>query len=269
MSDEMVMPTSDSPAGATDGMSAAFASFVQDNAGLESDAQGAISAEPTTTQEFDVDALLGVESSPGNVPYERFREVNEQRKASEEFASEFNQWKDVIDQFKQQGFNNAAEIQRAIQQQELLNEEQEIRTRYEQLHQANVLDSNTAYVQQEAEIQKLRYDRQLAEMQQYMVVHQSQEAVKQFPLAEKAPDLMQSLIQSGFNPSQAAEIAHNQVKSIAKSLLPQLTTKLKATDMPTPMSNGQPAAQPRAPQAMGGLSALTQLMGISRNSNSL
>jgi hypothetical protein len=211
---------------------------------------------------------LGVETQPANVPYERFKEVNDQRKASEGSATEYNQWKDVIDQFKQQGFNNAAEIQKAIQQQELMNEEQSIRTRYEQLHEANVLDSNTAYIQQEAEIQKLRYDRQLADMQQYMVVHQSQEALKQFPLADKAPDLMQSLIQSGFNPAQAAEIAHNQVKSIAKSLLPQLTTKLRA-EAPTPMSNGQSAAQPRAPQAMGGLSALTQLMGISRNSNSL
>jgi hypothetical protein len=268
MSDEMVMPTSDSPAGATDGMSAAFASFVQDNAGPGSDAQGATSAEQTTTPEFDVDILLGVEQQPANVPYERFKEVNDQRKASEGSASEYNQWKDVIDQFKQQGFNNAAEIQKAIQQQELMNEEQSIRTRYEQLHEANVLDSNTAYIQQEAEIQKLRYDRQLAEMQQYMAVHQSTEALKQFPLAEKAQDLMQSLVNNGFTPTAAAEIAHNQVKSIAKSLLPQLTTKLRA-EAPTPMSNGQSAAQPRAPQAMGGLSALTQLMGISRNSNSL
>lgn len=268
MSDEMVMPTSDSPAGATDGMSAAFASFIQDNAGSESDAQGAISADQTTTQEFDVDALLGSESQPGNVPYERFKEVNDQRKASEGIANEFNQWKDVIDQFKQQGFNSAAEIQKAIQQQELLNEEQEIRQRYEQLHQANVLDSNTAYIQQEAELQKLRYDRQLAEMQQYMVAHQSQEALKQFPLAEKAQDLMQSLVNSGYTPSAAAEIAHNQVKSIATSLLPQLTSKLKA-EVPTPMSNGQAASQPRMSQAPSGLSALTQLMGITRNSNSL
>ena len=78
MSDEMVMPTPDSPAGATDsGLREAFAGFIQENADSGQEAQGAIGAVDAGL-DVDNDAylndLLGVET-PGNVPYERFREV--------------------------------------------------------------------------------------------------------------------------------------------------------------------------------------------------
>jgi hypothetical protein len=273
MSDEMVTLTSDSPAGATDGgMSEAFDSFIQDNAGLEEGAEWATTAEPAidVNDESYLDQLLGLQDqAPGDVPYERFREVNERAKQAGQLGSELDAWRSVIDELKQQGYNSAADVQAAIEAQQQAQEEAEIRQRYESLQNANVLDAASAYAQQEAEITKLRYERQMAQVQQYMMAQQTQSAMQSFPLAQRAPDLVNNLVMSGVQPTEAAEFVHNQIKALAKTLVPELTNKL-VTQSPTPMNNGQAAANPRRPATPGsGLSTLTQLLGISRHQNSV
>lgn len=273
MSDETVTLTSDSPAGATDFFDALTSSGAAD-AGSTQDAQGAISAEPAGADVIDdsyLESLLGLseQQAPGNVPYERFREVNERAKQVDQYSSELNAWQSVIDEFKQQGFNSAADVQAALLAQQQQAEEQEIRQRYEHLQNANVLDSQSAYAQQEAEITKLRYERQMAQVQQYMMAQQTTQAMQSYPLAQRAPDLVNNLVSSGIDPNIAAEFVHNQVKGLAKTLVPELTTKL-VNNSPTPISGGRPAANPQAPKPAGtGLSTLTQLLGISRNQNSV
>lgn len=270
MSDEMVTPTPDSPAGASDSnLGGAFAEFIQDAAGPESDATRALNAETVSNASPDdvINELLGLEGDkPGNVPYERFREVNERAKQAETTSHELGQWKGVIDELRSQGFNSAADVQKALAEQQIQYQEQEIRDRYERLAEANIIDSQSAYAQQEAEITRLRYERQMSEVQQYMLDKQMTEAIDQYPLAKRSPDLVASLVQSGVNPAQAAQQVHNIVKATAQALLPDLTNRLNKGGAVTPMSSGRTpatAAQPQATQR--GLSAISQLLGISKD----
>lgn len=277
MSDETVMLTSDSPAEATDGMGMreAFSDFVDSAAGNQQEADGAIPAsEPVVenvTDDSFLESLLGLEDqTPGNVPYERFREVNERAKQVGQLSDELGVWRDVIDEFKQQGFNSAADVRAALEAQQREAEEVAIRERYEALQNANVLDAQSAYAQQEAEITKLRYERQMAQVQQYMMAQQTAQAIQSYPLAQRAPELVNNLVASGIEPSAAAEFVHNQVKALAKTLVPELTNKLSART-PAPVSGGQPTpATPQKSTPVGNsLSTLTQLLGISRQQNSV
>jgi hypothetical protein len=270
MSDEMVMPTPDSPAGATDsGLRDAFANFLQGDAVPEATADRALNAD-TTVAGVDNDSLLDsiLGDQPGAVPYERFREVNERAKQAEQTTGELEAWRGVIDEFKQLGFNSAADIQQALYQQQQEAEEQEIVQRYQRLQDADVLDPQSAYAQQEAEIMKLRYERQMGQVQQYMLQQEMDQAMQQYKYASKAPELVQQLIQQGLAPNTAAEFVHNQVRSLAQQLVPELTGRLQS-QAPTPMGGGQSAGRtPQAPR-QGSMSTLSQLLGITRNPNNL
>jgi len=271
MSDEMVMPTPDSPAGATDtGLREAFASFLQEDAVPAATTDRALNVDATTQTDSDsfLDNLLGGET-PGAVPYERFREVNERAKQAEQTSGELDAWRGVIDEFKQLGFNSAADIQQALMQQQQEAEEAEIRQRYQQLADADLLDSHSAYAQQEAELTKLRYERQLGQIQDYMLQQEATQAMQQYKYASRAPELVTSLVQQGLTPTQAAEFVHNQVKALAQQLVPELTGRLQVQS-PTPMGGGQSAGRaPQAPRSSGAMSSISQLLGITRNPNNL
>jgi len=106
----------------------------------------------------------------------------------------------------------------------------------------------------------------MGEVQQFMLDKQMTEAITQYPLAKRSPDLVASLVQSGVSPSQAAQQVHNIVKATAQALLPDLTNRLNKGGSVTPMNSGRtpaPAAQPQAAQR--GLSAISQLLGISKD----
>ena len=271
MSDEMVTPTPDSPAGATDsGLRDAFSNFLQGDAAPEATASGALNAD-TSTENVDNDSMLEklLGDQPGAVPYERFREVNERAKQAEQTTGELEAWRGVIDEFKQLGFNSAADIQQALLQQQQESEEAEIAQRYQRLQEADILDPQSAYAQQEAEITKLRYERQMGQMQQYMLQQEMSQAMQQYKYASRAPEFVESLVQQGMAPTQAAEFVHNQVKALAQQLVPELTGRLQ-NQAPTPMGGGQSAGKlPQAPRSSGAMSSISQLLGITRNPNNL
>jgi hypothetical protein len=271
MSDEMVTPTPDSPAGATDsGLRDAFSNFLQGDAAPEATASGALNAD-TSTENVDNDSMLEklLGDQPGAVPYERFREVNERAKQAEQTTGELEAWRGVIDEFKQLGFNSAADIQQALLQQQQESEEAEIAQRYQRLQEADILDPQSAYAQQEAEITKLRYERQMGQMQQYMLQQEMSQAMQQYKYASRAPEFVESLVQQGMAPTQAAEFVHNQVKALAQQLVPELTGRLQ-NQAPTPMGGGQSAGKsPQAPRSNGAMSSISQLLGITRNPNNL
>lgn len=271
MSDEMVMPTPDSPAGATDsGLRDAFANFIQGDAAPELSADRALNAD-SSTQEVDNDSMLDriLGDQPGAVPYERFREVNERAKQAEQTTGELEQWRGVIDEFKQLGFNSASDIQQALLQQQQQAEEAEIIDRYQRLQDADVIDPQSAYAQQEAEITKLRYERQMGQVQHYMLQQQTEQAMQQYKYASRAPELVSSLIQQGLAPSEAAQFVHNQVRALAQQLVPELTGRLQS-QAPTPMGGGQSTGRaPQAPRSSGAMSSISQLLGITRNPNNL
>lgn len=269
MSDEMVMPTPDSPAGATDsGLRDAFADFLQVDAVPGATADRALNAD-TSSASVDssvLDSILG--DSPGAVPYERFREVNERAKQAEQTSGELEAWRGVIDEFKQLGFNSAQDIQQALLQQQQQAEEQEIIDRYQRLQEADILDTQSAYAQQEAEIMKLRYERQMGQVQQYMLQQEMEQAMQQYKFASKAPELVQQLVQNGLAPNQAAQFVHDQVRNLAQQLVPELTGRLQS-QAPTPMGGGQSAGRAPQVQRQGGMSTISQLLGITRNPNNL
>jgi hypothetical protein len=271
MSDEMVMPTPDSPAGATEtGLREAFAGFLQEDAVPADTTDRALNVD-TAAQSIDSDSLLEklLGEQPGAVPYERFREVNERAKQAEQTTSELDNWRGVIDEFKQLGFNSAADIQQALLQQHQEAEEVAIRQRYQQLQEADIIDAQSAYTQQEAELTKLRYERQLEQVQEYMLRQEAETAMQQYKLAARAPGLVSNLVQQGLSPTQAAEFVHNQVKALAQQLVPELTGRLQ-NQAPTPMGGGQSAGKsPQAPRSSGAMSSISQLLGITRNPNNL
>jgi len=162
MPEEMVTRTTDSPAvdSGDMGLGNAVTDFIRENAGPDDNSQWATSelagqdaeyggydsSEPDYTDV--VDDILGVQSQP--VPYERFREVNERARAADELETKLNRWGRVIEQFEQQGYQSADDIDRVMEQQQQTAYENQIRQRYQQLADSQIIDPAVAQMQQEA-----------------------------------------------------------------------------------------------------------------------
>lgn len=294
MSDEMVMRTTDSPAVATgDGYGAADAlvDYVRDSASPDdsewalnsedsADSDGAYYGEDDSSYDVEADVrqriydnLLGDE--PAAVPYERFREVNEQARSGREYQNNYEKWADVISQLESQGFQSAADVQAALQQQQLAGQETAIRQRYAELEAAELLHPEVAQAQAEAEVQKFRYDRVMNQMSEYMVSQQRQEALDAYPYARRAQNMVDGLIQSGMNPYDAAALVHDNVSGLVESIVPELTSMIQSRSYaPTPIdtsySNQQAVVQANVPQPRSGaFSSISRLLGIGGNPNSL
>lgn len=284
MSEEMVMPTPDSPAGASDktsGASAAILDMVQEAVGPETIAQD-VNEQAVQAQDVDINIydLLGVEQpnivnqaleSPNPVPYERFREVNEKARSANDRLS---RWGDVISEFERQGYTSAQELQQAIARQNAQAEEQAIVNRYKELEAQELLDPQTSQLQMQAELERFRYQHAMAEVSQYMIQQQKTTALDQFPLARKNQNAVDNLVAKGLAPLDAARIVHDQVDQLTKALVPELLSRLNAgKTAPTPTTTAQTvqptvAPQGKQPQALG-RSSLSQLLGIGRNRESI
>jgi len=296
MPEEMVTRTTDSPAvdSGDIGLGNAVTDFIRDNAGPEDNSQWATSELAGQDAEYGgynssepdysnvVDDILGIDSDVSNqyqaepntpqpVPYERFREVNERARTADELESRLNRWGRVIEQFEQQGYQSADDIDRVMQQQEQANYENQIRQRYQQLADSQIIDPAVAQMQQEAEIAKYRYEQQMSQVQGYMLMQQRDAAVQQYPLAQRAPGLVDNLIQAGFDPMEAAQAVHEQVRTIAQSLAPEIASRMNKTQRaPQPMGNGQTARM--APTGGGNgqqRTSLGSLLGITRGRGTL
>lgn len=297
MPDEMVTPTSDSPAGAT-GLGDAVTDFIRDNAGSEDNSQWAIgehegqNADPEydgydgeyteDAEDYDsvADEILGIQQQgyeqghedPNPVPYERFREVNERARQAAEYEARLNRWGRVIDQLESQGFQDADQVDAMLAQQQQQAQEDQIRQRYQQLADSQLLDPALAQAQQEAEIIKLRYEQQMQQVQGYMLSQQRDAAYEQFPLAARAPELVDNLIDAGWDPYQATQAVHNQVQTLTRSLVPEIASRMQSSRrVPQPLGQGQAA---RATPTGGGngrqqVSGWGALLGIQRGRGTL
>jgi hypothetical protein len=286
MSEEMVTRTADSPAAAPGNVGGALMDFVREAATPDTSGDWALNDTPDTfsdpqvvEQNADLDPsqvetrvrqkLLDTVApeQPSNVPYERFREVNEEAKALKQQQEAFQRWSDVISQFENSGFKSAADVQKALQQQEIARQEQEIRNRWTNKVTSDYMDPDAANAYAEAEINKFRYDQVVSQMNNYMVTQQRVEAFEQFPYARRAEDVVDQLIQSGIAPTEAARAVHNQVQGLVESLVPELLDLVnERRTVPTPIdtsSSAQPVVQPQQPQR-NALSGITRLLGIGR-----
>jgi hypothetical protein len=284
MSEEMVTRTADSPAAATGNVGGALVDFVRESASPNESGSQALndstndnSNQPQTDSVFDqssiqervkkhlLDSALP-EKQPGNVPYERFKEVNDEAKQLRAAQEAYSKWADVIRQFEDSGFKSAAEVQKAYEEQQRQNQESQIRERWENEVHTNYMDPELARVQAEAEIQKLRYDQVVGQMNSYMVAQQREQALQQFPYASRAQDVMDSLIQQGMNPMDAAAAVHRQVTGLVESLVPQLVDMVNNQQAaPTPIGSGDSAnamVPPQQTNSQNRLSGISRLLGI-------
>jgi hypothetical protein len=294
----MVMPTPDSPAGAT-GLGEAVGDFIRDNAGPDDNSQWAISEYEgqdadqdsgydgeyvSEADDYDsvADDILGLGQQddeyddghvdPNPVPYERFREVNERARQAAAYEDRLNRWGRVIEQLESQGFQDADQVDQMLAKQQQEAQENAIRYRYQQLADSQMLDPALAQAQQEAEIMKLRYEQQMQQVQGYMSMQQRDAAYQQFPLAQRAPELVDNLIDAGWDPYQATQAVHNQVQTLTRSLVPEIASRMQSSRRnPQPMGQGQVA---RATPTGGGngqqqSSGWGALLGIRRGRGTL
>lgn len=285
MSEEMVTRTADSPAAATGNVGGALIDFVREAAGPSESGSGALnqSAEQSSTPSEQVSGVYDQSSiqervkqqlldnvlpdkQPGNVPYERFKEVNDEAKQLRAAQEAYSKWADVIRQFEESGFSSAADVQKAYQEQQLQSQEAQIRERWNYEVQNNYMDPEMARIQAESEVQKFRYDQVVSQMNSYMMAQQREQALQQFPYASRAMDVMDSLIQQGMNPMDAASAVHRQVTGLVESLVPQLVDMVtNQQSSPTPIGSGD-SANPVVPQQQSNqqnrMSSITRLLGI-------
>jgi len=285
MSEEMVTRTADSPAAAPGNLGGAMLDFVRESSGSNDSGAGTLNQSANTNETpaqtdsvFDsnsiqervkkqlLDSALP-EKQPGNVPYDRFKEVNDEAKQLRASQEAYSKWADVIRQFEESGFSSAADVQKAYQEQQQQSLETQIRERWNEQVQSNYMDPELARVQAESEIQKYRYDQVVGQMNTYMVTQQREQALQQFPYASRAQDVMDSLIQQGMNPMDAASAVHRQVSGLVESLVPQLidmVTNQQGT--PTPIGSGDSANAMVPPQQQSnrqsGFSSISRLLGI-------
>lgn len=296
----MVMRTTDSPAVATEGSSSSIylqsdnssyaenapddmalnsqesyssdddLSWIEEYLGNNSDTENVSPDNEIRQRLFDA---LGNQTDVPSVPYERFREVNEQAKASKDAAENYGKWSEVIERLKEQGYQSAEDVNRALREQAIQQQEQEIRSRYEQHANEVGLDPALARTQAEVEIQKQRYDNLVSTMSDYMRTNQREQALAQFPYARRGEMVVDNLIKSGVDPISAAEIVHNQIVNLTESLVPEITAMIaQQRSVPTPIDtslSAQPVIPQPNPQKQNGFGRITSLLGIGRNPNSL
>ncbi|CAB4145028.1 hypothetical protein UFOVP657_55 [uncultured Caudovirales phage] len=288
MSDEMVMRTADSPAAATGDYAAEGLYDSPEGAAdpnqwaLNSDggseyeyADNGYDATPDVESEVRqqlYDNLLGDE--PGSVPYERFREVNEQARQGREYQGQMERWADLITQLEGNGFQSASDLQNALQRQQLEQQEQTIREQYMGFARDEMMPQDLAEAKADAEIQRMRYDRVMNQMSEYMVSQQIDTALDQYPYARRGQDMFYGLVQNGMNPNDAAQFVHNNISGIVESMIPQLTQTITSRmSQPVPIdtsySNQQVVSQPDPVQSRGAMSTISRLLGIGRSSNQL
>lgn len=293
----MVTRTTDSPAVATDfgGMSAAlFGNQQVADAGFDNEALN-VNEDQTADDSIDVSDLswltesdsvndeeavrqtiydaLGNGNQPKNVPYERFREVNEQAKQARSASDQYNQWSDVIQMLEQNGYKSGKDVQAALAAQAAEQQENAIRQRYVGMADNNIISYEVANAQAEAEILKHKNEQLVNTMSQYMVEQQKSQAYEQFPYARRAESVVESLIQSGINPLQAAEMVHGQISNLAETLIPEIAAMVASQrNVPTPIDTSN-SAQPVVPaqQSRSGvnLGSISRLLGIGRNPNNI
>jgi hypothetical protein len=292
MSEEMVMRTADSPAAATGdmGVGSAIIDHVRQAATADNqdwalnDSETNYDSENNTEIDNDEEWNAALElysaeeqvrqrlldnlgrTEPEAVPYERFREVNEQAKAAKEYQSRYDQWADVIQQFEQNGFNSADDVKRALEAQQEQLAEQQIRDKWLSAQSEQYLDPQLAEAQAEAEIQRYRYDKLNQQVNSVLTQQQRNAALTEYPYARRAVQMVDNLISSGLNPREAAAQVHSQVEGLIESMVPELAELVaKQRKAPIPIGtseSAQPVVRPSEPARSSSSGIFSRMLGI-------
>lgn len=205
-------------------------------------------------------------TEPEAVPYERFREVNEQAKSAKEYQTRYDQWADVIQQFEENGFNSASDVKRALEAQQEQLAEQQIRDKWVNAQSEQYLDPQLADAQAEVEIQKYRYEKLNQQVNSALTQQQRNAALTEYPYARRAIQMVDNLITSGLNPREAASQVHSQVEGLIESMVPELAELVaKQRRAPTPLStanSAQPVVRPSEPVRQSSSGIFSRMLGI-------
>jgi len=293
MSEEMVTRTSDSPAEASDNIGLSSLLTNDSSYANEPETAPALNTADDTSETLDFSWLddieveatdpqdlvrqklteaLSVQKTPESVPYDRFREVNEQAKAAKDIASQYEKWATVIQALEADGYTSGSELQNAWAQKQQQANEDQIRQKYTQMSEANILSEDAARISADYEIQRMKYDELLEQVNQAKQSQALEQAFREYPYARRGEQIVNNLVQRGIDPIEAVTYVHTELANMAESLVPELASMFEAQrNVPIPIDtaeSAQPLVQETTPtRGLGGV--FSRLMGIGKNNNGL
>jgi DNA-binding TFAR19-related protein (PDSD5 family) len=293
MSEEMVMRTSDSPAEASDNVG--LSSLLTQDSSYANEPETApalntaedasetldfswlddIASEPPDPQELIRQKLtesLSAQKTPENVPYDRFREVNEQAKAAKDIAAQYEKWADVIQALESDGYTSGEQLRNAWAQQQQQANEDQIRQKYQTMSEANLLSEDAARISADYEIQRMKYEELLSQVEAQKRSQSLEQAFREYPYARRGEQIVNNLVARGVDPIEAVSYVHTELANMAESLVPELASMFEAQkQVPIPIDtseSAQPVVQEATPtRGLGGV--FSRLMGIGRNNNGI
>lgn len=293
MSEEMVMRTSDSPAEASDNVG--LSSLLTQDSSYANEPETApalntaedasetldfswlddIASEPPDPQELIRQKLtesLSAQKTPENVPYDRFREVNEQAKAAKDIAAQYEKWADVIQALESDGYTSGEQLRNAWAQQQQQANEDQIRQKYQTMSEANLLSEDAARISADYEIQRMKYEELLSQVESQKRSQSLEQAFREYPYARRGEQIVNNLVARGVDPIEAVSYVHTELANMAESLVPELASMFEAQkQVPIPIDtseSAQPVVQEATPtRGLGGV--FSKLMGIGRNNNGI
>lgn len=293
MSEEMVMRTSDSPAEASDNVG--LSSLLTQDSSYANEPETApalntaedasetldfswlddIASEPPDPQELIRQKLtesLSAQKTPENVPYDRFREVNEQAKAAKDVAAQYEKWADVIQALESDGYTSGEQLRNAWAQQQQQANEDQIRQKYQTMSEANLLSEDAARISADYEIQRMKYEELLSQVESQKRSQSLEQAFREYPYARRGEQIVNNLVARGVDPIEAVSYVHTELANMAESLVPELASMFEAQkQVPIPIDtseSAQPVVQEATPtRGLGGV--FSKLMGIGRNNNGI
>lgn len=289
----MVMRTSDSPAEASDNVG--LSSLLTQDSSYANEPETApalntaedasetldfswlddIASEPPDPQELIRQKLtesLSAQKTPENVPYDRFREVNEQAKAAKDVAAQYEKWADVIQALESDGYTSGEQLRNAWAQQQQQANEDQIRQKYQTMSEANLLSEDAARISADYEIQRMKYEELLSQVESQKRSQSLEQAFREYPYARRGEQIVNNLVARGVDPIEAVSYVHTELANMAESLVPELASMFEAQkQVPIPIDtseSAQPVVQEATPtRGLGGV--FSRLMGIGRNNNGI
>jgi hypothetical protein len=135
--------------------------------------------------------------------------------------------------------------------------------------QSNIISSDAAQISADLEIQRMKYDQLVSQMEAANRIQQMDQAFRDYPYARRGERIVNNLVQRGMNPLEAASYVHEEISNMAESLVPELASLFEAQQQaPIPIDTSQ-SAQPLVQDATpvrGSNGIFSRLMGISKNS---
>jgi len=234
-----------------------------------------IASEPPDPQELIRQKLtesLSAQKTPENVPYDRFREVNEQAKAAKDIAAQYEKWADVIQALESDGYTSGEQLRNAWAQQQQQANEDQIRQKYQTMSEANLLSEDAARISADYEIQRMKYEELLSQVEAQKRSQSLEQAFREYPYARRGEQIVNNLVARGVDPIEAVSYVHTELANMAESLVPELASMFEAQkQVPIPIDtseSAQPVVQEATPtRGLGGV--FSRLMGIGRNNNGI